>query len=450
MTTQDSDTINVTRAIDDGPFSWFQIGCILLCSLVAFLDGADSQSIAIAGPIIAGLLGLTRAALGPIFSAGLLGAMIGALTFGPLGDRFGRKRMLILATVIFGVFTLLTAYAFSYESLLLTRFLAGLGLGGATPCFIALATEYAPKRRRAMIASLIWAAFPLGVAVGSFANAFIVANYGWQAMFLIGGVLPLLVAVLLMIWVPESIRYLIATKRDPAQVRRTMSRIAPGLPATARFVAEEERLDGVPLKHLFTNGRAVPTLLLWISFIMSFGILAIIVAWAPILLADHGFSPAQAGTAIGLSGIGALLGMASAGRLMERFGATAMLVPALLLGAIATSAVGYAAGSIQLFSAVLVLVGLFVGLGASGSIALAALTYPTAIRSTGVGWAMGMGRFGQVVMPLLTASLTTVGWSGGEIFLAYGLAPLCAALAIFLLRRQSGQPATATTIAEVA
>jgi AAHS family 4-hydroxybenzoate transporter-like MFS transporter len=154
----DPNTINVNRIIDDGPIRQFQVLSIVLCALVAFLDGVDSQSIAVAAPIIADNLKLTRAALGPMFSAALLGAAIGALTFGPLGDRFGRKRILIAATIIFAIFTLATPLAGSYQSLLAVRFAAGIGLGGATPCFIALASEFSPGRRRAMVASLIWAA----------------------------------------------------------------------------------------------------------------------------------------------------------------------------------------------------------------------------------------------------------------------------------------------------
>jgi len=162
MSGEKRDVLNITQAIDFGPVTPFQIGAIILCSLVAFLDGLDSQSIAVAAPLIADKLSLAKTALGPIFSAALLGAMIGALTFGPLGDRFGRKRCLIAAAIIFGVGTLLTARADSYNELLVVRFVSGIGLGGATPCFIALASEYAPQRRRAMIASLIWSATPAG------------------------------------------------------------------------------------------------------------------------------------------------------------------------------------------------------------------------------------------------------------------------------------------------
>jgi AAHS family 4-hydroxybenzoate transporter-like MFS transporter len=373
--------------------------------------------------------------------------MIGALTFGPLGDRFGRKRCLIAAVILFGICTILTASVTSYGGLLAVRFAAGIGLGGATPCFIALASEYAPQRRRAMIASLIWAGFPLGGTVGGFLNAYIVARYGWPTIFLVGGVLPLLVAGALLIWLPESIRYLLAEDRDPEQARAIARRIVPAAPRNVRVVADEERLVGVPLKHLFSEGRAGATLLLWVPFIMAFATLATVVVWTPTLLRANGIAPSQAAVALGFHGIGALIGMASAGRLMERFGTLAVLVPAFVLGTIATGALGFAATSVISTSVILGLIGVFVGMGASGAIALASLTYPTAIRSTGVGWAMGMGRFGQVIAPLLTSLMLASGFGPAKIFLVAAVAPLIAAVFIALLKWQTARPALGATAA---
>jgi MFS transporter, AAHS family, 4-hydroxybenzoate transporter len=430
MSGENKNVINITRAIDAGSFSSFQIVAIMLCSLVAFLDGLDSQSIAVAAPLIADKLAIGRTALGPIFSAAVLGAMIGALTFGPLGDRFGRKQCLIAAAIIFGVCTILTASADSYNTLLVIRFVTGIGLGGATPCFIALAAEFAPQRRRAMISSLIWSAFPLGGTAGGFLNGYILAHFGWPTIFLVGGILPLIVAGALLIWLPESIRFLLAKNRDPEKARTIARRIVPSIAPTAKIIADEEYIKGVPLKHLFTEGRAVGTVLLWVAFIMAFGTLAITVLWTPTLLRMNGIAPSQAAVVLGFHGIGALVGMGSAGRLIERFGAAATLVPALILGTIATGAVGFAATSVTSMSIVLALIGLFVGMGASGAIALAVLNYPTAVRSTGVGWAMGMGRGGQVIAPLTTSLMLGLGWGIVSVFLVTAIAPFIAALFI--------------------
>jgi MFS transporter, AAHS family, 4-hydroxybenzoate transporter len=161
-----SSALDVTKLIDDGGLSRFQMAVVLLCGLVAILDGADTTSIAIAASTIAGLLNFPMSAFGVVFAAGTLGAMLGAMTFGPLADRFGRKRLLIVATVLFAIFTFLIAHATSYSTLVLYRFLAGLGLGGATPCFLALVSEYVPQRIRGTVVSVLWAAFPLGIMLG--------------------------------------------------------------------------------------------------------------------------------------------------------------------------------------------------------------------------------------------------------------------------------------------
>ena len=157
---------------------------------------------------------------------------------------------------------MLTANAQSYDMLLATRFMAGIGLGGATPCFIALASEYAPKRRRAMVASLIWAAFPVSGTVGGFLNSYILAHYGCQNLFYIGGILPLAVMAALIAWLPESLRFLLARNADPGRISVIVRKIDPQITVDATFVADEERVRGAPLRHLFTEGRTLDTVLL--------------------------------------------------------------------------------------------------------------------------------------------------------------------------------------------
>ena len=446
MTMQDGNTINVTRVIDNSPIRGFQIAVFVLCSLAAFLDGIDTQNIGSAAPIIAANMNLTRAALGPVFSSALVGATLGALTFGPLGDKYGRKVMLAIAVFLFGVFTIATAYAQTYEQLLAVRLLGGIGMGGATPCFIALASEFAPARRRAMVASVIWSAFPLGGFVGGFLNAYVLQMFGWQAIFLIGGVLPILITLAFMIWLPESLKFLIAKGGETARIAAIVRRLQPGLPANAHFVSNEQRVEGVPLKHLFSDGRALWTLLLWVPFFAAFGVLIVAVLWTPTLLHDNGIPLAEAVRAIAFNGLGALIGMSAAGRLIERFGAGPVLVPAFLLGAVTTALLGFAAASAVGMAVGVFLIGLFVGMGGSGAIALAALTYPTPIRSTGVGWAMGVGRFAQVLSPLFAGFVTGAGWSSVQLFVVLAIAPVLAALAIIVLRTLPAHRPAAETI----
>ena len=427
--------MNVTRLIDQGPVTRFQIGIIICCALVNLFDGADTQSIGVAAPMIADGLGIKISSFGPIFAAALVGATLGAATFGPIADRFGRKNLLIAATVLIGVFTILTALATSVPMLMTFRILAGLGLGGATPCFIALTSEYAPARLRATLVTLMWSSFPFGGMVGGLTNSYLLAHFGWRAIFYIGGVVPLFIAVGLAFYLPESIKFLLTRRNDDGAVRRIVARFRSSQVAPdAHFVIEEERLPGSPVRHLFTEGRAPGTLLLWVPFFMGFMVLTVVTLWTPALLRLNGISASATAFVIAFNGLGAFIGQSTAGRLMERFGILAVLFPAFLLGTAATIGLGYGASSVALAATCIGLVGLFMGLGTAGAIALSALIYPTAIRSTGIGWGMAMGRFGQIVGPLLAGALLSAGWTADRIMIVISCGGIIAAVFVVLFR----------------
>ena len=421
-----SQAVNVTDLIDSRPISRLQMLVFGLCSLAALLDGADSQSIGIAGPLIAAEFGMTMGSFTPALSAGLLGATIGALTFGTLGDWVGRKRALILAMLLLSVFTLLTAFAGSFPELLAIRFLGGLGLGGATPCFITLAAEYAPRRRRAMLASVLWAAYPLGASLGGVVNAYVIPALGWRTVFYVGGGLPLLVAAAMVLLLPESLGYLVARGDAPARARAIVAKLDSSLDGTeTRLFATTEATAGTGVKHLFTRGRALSTILLWAIFFCAFGTTTIIVLLTPTLFKASGLSLSTAALMVGLNNFVGVAGMASAGRLVERFGPL-ILLPAFWIGAVILALLGSVAGSATLSAICMALLGLTVLLGASGGIALAATSYPTAIRSTGVGWAMGTGRFGQVCSPLLVGLMLRSDWGPARILAVMSLLPVMA------------------------
>jgi AAHS family 4-hydroxybenzoate transporter-like MFS transporter len=434
-TAASANEINVTRLIDDNPLTAFQIGTIACCALVNIFDGMDTQSIGVAAPFIAESLGIKIANFGPIFSSALVGATIGAAGFGPLADRLGRKTLLIIATFLIGVFTILTAFASSVPTLIAFRVLAGLGLGGATPCFIALTSEYAPARLRAPLVTLMWSSFPLGGMIGALLNSYMVSRFGWQAIFYVGGFAPLIVAAVLWIYLPESVKFLLARADHGAAVRRIISRLAPGVsrPDT-RFVVDEEHLPGVPIRHLFTEGRAPGTLFLWVPFFMGFGILTVATLWTPALLRLNGIPAGDTAFVVAFNGLGGFLGQSTAGSLMRRFGVLAILLPAFLLGTVATIGLGYGASSVPLAATFVGLIGLFMGFGTGGAIGLAATIYPTPIRSTGVGWGMAMGRFGQIIGPLIAGALLGGGWSAYGIMTVVGCGGLVAAVFVVLFR----------------
>ena len=450
MSSIGADSYDITRIMDESPITRLMMRVSLLCGAVALLVGSDTTSIGAAAPLIVKDFALSQAYLGPVFSAATAGMMFGALSFGPLADRLGRKRMLVVAVIIFSLFTIATALANTFQALLLARFLAGIGLGGAVPCFITLASEYAPRSHRAMITSLIWAAFPLGVILGAFLNAYLLAHYSWHLIFFIGGALPLVVCLMIVIWLPESVRFMLLRKPEAEQTRQLVSRILPMLPRNAQIVTDEKPSTVTPIASLFTDGRAAQTGLIWIAFLAAFGMTATTFYWSPVLLHDHGISLPTASLIVGVGGgIGSLIGAAGAGRLMEAFGATRILGLTFLLATFSTAVLGYAAGSVVLVSLVAIANGtLIAGLSTSGMLSLSATVYPVAMRSTGVGWAMAVGRFGEVMLPLLVAALLSLtGNLGVEVFIILAFVPLLGGLSMLLLgRRGVRQPRTAAVI----
>lgn len=446
--------IQVSHLIDDRPISRLGIMVVALSALVNLLDGMDTQSIGVAAPFIAEGLGIRLADFGPIFSAALLGAALGAIGFGVLADRVGRKPLLVLATLIIGVFTLATVYATTRETLILYRFLAGIGLGGATPCFIALTSEYAPARHRATLVTLMWAGFPIGAMLGALTNSLLIPEFGWQAIFLLGGTLPLVMAVILAVWLPESLKFLVVKPNGAAAARRVLRRLGiADVAADAVLVPDDDRLPGSPLRHVFSEDRAVGTLLLWVPFFMGFGILTVAVLWTPTLLRLNGISPAATAFVVAFNGLGGAIGQGAAGRLVERFGVGATVVPGFVLGAVATAGLGFGASSVGLAAMFIGLVGLFIGVGTGGAIALAAMIYPTAIRSSGVGLAMAAGRFGQMAGPLVAGAMLGAGLGADQIMLVIAIGGVIAAVFTLLFRgwaaRRVVDSPTETTVAAV-
>jgi AAHS family 4-hydroxybenzoate transporter-like MFS transporter len=419
------------------------IRALVFCGLVGLLDGNDTGIMSIGIPGLASILHLPSSALGWAVSGSFLGAAIGALAFGSLGDRFGRKRMLVAAAILFGVFTVLTPLATSLDQLVVLRIMAGIGLGGATPCFITLSSEYSPARLRGTIVSLIWASFPLGLLLGGLFSGLMLTRYSWEVIFYVGGGVSLLIALAMMIALPESLDFLIARPDRHEEARRIMTQL--GYDARAQqAMLDEVKTAAKPAAAgpgtLVREGRLRATLCLWVILFAAFGTTACM-SWVPTLLRQHGVNLASAAVASSFLGVGALLGMIIAGRLVDRFGAVRALTGPLLIGAGATAMLGYSVASSVAASIAVGLVGAFVGLGASGAIALVALTYPSAMRSTGAGWAMGMARLGQVIMPGLFAVLMGMQWSAELIFALLAICPVIAAVAALVFRSSQASSA---------
>jgi AAHS family 4-hydroxybenzoate transporter-like MFS transporter len=432
--------IDVIELIDNHRVTGFQISVLALCMLVAALDGFDTQAIGYTAPAIAAQIHLPMPQFGQVGSAGLLGAAIGALSFGPLADLFGRKWFMIIAMIVFAVFSYLTATSGTLNELLAYRFCAGLGLGGVTPAFLAMGAELAPKRLRSVFVTVLFASFPGGGLIGSLIASWVIPAFGWQSLFYIGAVAPLVIAAILAVYLPESIRFLLARNIGHDEVRRTLERIMPGeVPADAELTAPPDPArEGAPVTHLFTEGRAAPTLLLWVPFFMVFMVLVTVTFWTPAVLNSVGFSLSSAALIIGLNNLGSAIASALSGWLVHRGGAFRVLIPGFILGGLSLAWFGQATSSVLMLATASFLAGFFVGGTGTGLIAVAAGMYPTSIRSTGIGWSMGMGRVGQVFGPMLAGLLVGAGYKVGGIF--YAAAVPCLIGALFLLFLKLARP----------
>jgi MFS transporter, AAHS family, 4-hydroxybenzoate transporter len=431
--------VDVADYIDQQPVGSFQIKLLLTCAAVLFLDGFDTTAIGYVAPSLAKEWGLTKNALGPVFSAGLFGLMIGALTFGPLADRVGRKKIIIFSTLAFGIGTLATAFIQDVNTLLMIRFLTGLGLGGAMPNTVAMTSEFNPHRRRATMVMIMFCGFSLGAALGGLLAAALIPQFGWRSVFVVGGAAPLLLVPILALRLPESVRFLALTGDANARVAELLASINPKArfaPGT-QFVVHEPGLAGMPVLHLFRDGRTLVTVLLWVVFFMSLLDLYFLANWLPTVLNDLGASVSAAAVIGSMLQVGGVVGTFALGSVIDRFSFRALAL-VYFIAVFAIGAIGQLGHSIVFVTMAIFAAGFCTVGGQIAANALAAGFYPTSVRSTGVGWALGIGRVGSIIGPLVGGALMTAKWSTGSVFMAAATAAFCAALAAFTLSRLAG------------
>jgi MFS transporter, AAHS family, 4-hydroxybenzoate transporter len=431
--------VDLADFIDRQPIGGFHLRLLLACAAVLFLDGFDTQAIGYVAPALAKEWGLSKSALGPVFSAGLFGLMIGALVFGPLADRIGRKTIIVLSTLAFGVGALMTALVSDVNALLVIRFLTGLGLGGAMPNAIAMTAEFNPRRRRATMVMVMFCGFSIGAALGGMLAAWLIPQFGWRAVFVVGGLAPLVMVPILILRLPESVRFLATKGHAPERVAELLRQIsphtafAPGVP----FLVHETHLAGLPVVHLFREGRTPVTLLLWVVFFMSLLDIYFLANWLPTVLNDLGASVSQAVMIGSMLQVGGVVGTFALGSVIDRFSFRALAL-VYFVAVFAVGAIGQLGHSAVLVSVAIFATGFCVVGGQIAANALAAGFYPTSVRATGVGWALGMGRVGSIVGPLVGGMLLAGKLSTAAVFLAAAAAALCAALAALGLSRLTG------------
>jgi len=370
---------------------------------------------------------------------------------GPIADRWGRKWTIILSTLALAVFSILTALSTSYNQLLVFRFLTGLGLGGALPNVVALCSEYVPKRLMAVVVAMLFCGLPLGGFVCGMLSSALLSVWGWQSVFYIGGLLPLIISFLLIFLLPESVQFLSQQGKRKEKIIGLLARIAPDAAASVDphsvSSATPER-KGMPVKHLFTNGRTAGTVLLWIPNFMNLLLLYVILNWLPLLLRESGMSASDGVIVTSFFSLGGILGTLVEGFLIKFGGLYRVLLVQFVLCGLFIAALSMSADSWFLAIILSFLLGLLVIGAQAGLNVLAAQFYPTSIRSTGVGWALGIGRIGSIVGPIIAGMLLSLEWQTEQILLIGAVPALFALGAIVLGRWAPGDQRLYTTTSD--
>lgn len=406
--------VDIDKVIDSNSLSGLQKRTIGLCLVIAILDGFDALSIGFVAPAAAKEWDMPVSGFAIVFALGLLGMMIGGLVLGPAADKFGRRKVILASTFVFSIFTLAAAFATSIEMLLVLRVLAGIGLGGITPNLIALASEYAPRRMRSTVATVVVCSISFGGFVGGLVAAWMIPEFGWRSVFLAGGILPLVILLISLKWLPESLKFLAVSGSEQAKQQIIETLDAGSAVEVQQITVKTETVKRSPVVTLFTDGRATNTLLLWAVFFFNLLVLYFLVNWMPAIFNAAGFTAGVALVASAIYQLGGVVGGLSIGLLTDRIGKPFRTIGcAYIIGAIAIAVAAQAVNSSLLLIVAVFLVGVGVTGSQTGISAVAAVTYPTSARATGIGWAYSIGRIGSIIGPSL-----------GGYFLASGIAPL--------------------------
>lgn len=396
--------VDVSTLIDQRKVTWFNWSLVIFSFFVILFDGYDIGAVSFAGPHLIREWHFAPQEMGPVISAGLWGILVGSPILGFVGDRWGRKVAIVISSAIYGVFTLAIVWANSIDQLIYLRFCAGLGIGGLLPNIIALNAEFAPKRLRATLVIIMFCGITFGGSVPGIVSAILVPLHGWRLLFWIGGLLPLVMAVLVAALMPESLKFLVVTGKARERIVKILRALEPtaALPADAQFVIRDEKhYQGFNPKYLFSDGLAGITITLWICFICNLMAFYFIQGWLPIVLPAAHIPVTDAAWAGTLFQIGGTIGGLALARPIDTKG----LAPVLWLFVLSipvVALIGFLGLENEMLLFIMVTLAGFCSLGLQfGLNAASALIYPTAFRSNGSGWAFAIGRFGSATGPLI-------------------------------------------------
>jgi len=421
--------VDLRQVIDHGPLSSLQIRVIALCCLINMLDGLDVLAISFAAPPIATEWQLAPTALGIVFSAGLIGMALGAMFIAPLTDRIGRRAMILLCLLVIGLAMIATGLVRTVNELLLARAVTGLAIGAILASLTSMVAEYTPDRHRNLTVSILQAGYPVGGTIGGFVAAWLIPEYGWRAIFFVGAGLGLTMVPLVYLALPESLQFLDQKRPMEALTRINRILVRMGRAPLASLGPPTTGAEPSRVSTLLTRARRSNTLKLWLAFMLNSLAVYFILSWVPKIVVDAGL-PLEQGIYAGIMvNAGAVLGMIVLGYLSGTRGLRPLIFGFLLTGAVALVVFGFLPAKLPGLLAVGFLIGFFVIGGYIGLYSVAARIYPTEVRTTGIGWTIGVGRLGSIVGPYLGGILIALDWSTGPRFITFAVPLVVAAVA---------------------
>jgi AAHS family 4-hydroxybenzoate transporter-like MFS transporter len=433
-----SNTLDVSAVIERQKLNGFLVRLAAVSWIITFFDGFDGNLISFASPYFRAEYHLSTIQTGNIFSMGLFGTMVGGFVLGYLGDRIGRRPMVIFATAAFGVLTMCFAFANSYGSLFALRFIDGLPLGGMLPLAWALNTEYAPKRYRSTIVTVIMMGYSLGTGLGGPIAVWLIPKIGWKGVFVVGGAVSLLCALVLYKVLPESIRFLASKGRSPERIAEIVRRIEPQstIPAGTSFIVADETSAAKDFRPglLFRGELRAITPLIWMAYIASSFAVFFIVNWTPLVFEALKFSRTEAATAATLTSLMGAVGGLLLMRFTDNRGSIAITVMPITTFALLLIAAFVDLGHAP-FMALDALIGLFLIGGHFGMHSIAGIFYPSIYRANGAGWATSVAKIGSITGPLAGGWILSTGLPVRHIFAVLAICPAVFAICIYAVGR---------------
>ena len=430
MTTEN---VDIGSVVDKAKFTSFHFNVVAWCLLIILFDGYDLAINGVVLPLLMQEWGLSAVQAGMLASTALAGMMFGAMFFGSLDDKIGRKKVIMICIVLFSGLTFAGGFASNPTEFAILRFFAGLGIGGVMPNLVALTSEYAPQKMRSTLVTTMFSGYAVGGVMAALLGSWFTPNFGWQIMFFIAGI-PLFLLPLIWKFLPESLAFIVKENKQE-EARRIACRLAPDLSVNEKMIFTLPKVDipeAANVASLFRRGRTTNTLLFWLAFFTCLLTMYALSSWLPKLMMAAGYSMDNSLMFMMVMNIGAVVGIIGGGILADRFHLKPVLMCLGMLGGIVMSLMGFQSNQFLLYILVFL-----AGAASIGSQMLlysyVAQYYPLAIRSTGIGWSSAIGRMGAIVGPILIGSLLGMSLPAYINFIVVGIPVLITAIAIALI-----------------